>query len=131
MRGDGDVPAGFVEAQLRLAGESLARKRERAVRKVLPGVTAGLGGRFAGEFEAYCVVHTSPAEDAAADAIQFARWLRGRGGLPAEGEIEVARLEVARGRWPRVVYVGRPRTLAVVFRWGRATPVIGWGGGGR
>jgi hypothetical protein len=118
----GQPPPDFVEADFRVAGQSLARKRLRIVQKLFPQITQSLGERFEAQFIAYTSQNPLPS-DGYADGIQLAGWLKSRRLFPCsdQAQLEYAMAKVNQGFPIRLVYLKNPRRFVVIFRLGRST----------
>jgi len=110
----GAVPAGFDAGRVGLVAAALAHKRRRSVARAWPGLAEALGAAFAERFAEYAGAHVlagGPAED----GLAFARWLRGRGGLPEGAAAEVIARELRRPG-VRVAWLAGARRLLVGVR---------------
>ncbi|WP_433245451.1 hypothetical protein ACQPYK_43450 [Streptosporangium sp. CA-135522] len=83
---EGEPPAGFDEARLRIQASSLISKRRATVGRLRPDLVAALGGDFAREFEAYARGRPKPPGGSRADARDFAERLGEAGRVPPERE---------------------------------------------
>jgi hypothetical protein len=128
LRGD-DYPEGFVVAQADAAGQSLRRKRARAVAGAWPALALDLGAAYGARFDAFAHVADAPGSgDPLADGVAFARSL-GRDvplGDAARAELLLARAALhRRGVFAGAARLRRPhRRLLVVAR-------IPWAGSAR
>jgi hypothetical protein len=124
----GERPAGFDAESLRVAADSLARKRSRAVARAWPGLTRTLGPDFDKHFAAYAEGSALPrAGGPLADGRAFARWLKARRELPDAGRLQALAVDLhfittAHGLEPRtgpamkVAVLNRPRRLVMALR---------------
>jgi hypothetical protein len=78
-----DSPAGLDSERVRVQAAALLRKRGRSVAHVQPDLAAALGPGFGRAFQEYARGRAGPPPDcAAADALEFARYLTGAGRNP-------------------------------------------------
>lgn len=94
-------PPGVDPGRVRVQATALLRKRGRTVARAQPELAATLGPAFGEAFAEY--VHSRPwwmPDSTAADAREFARYLRGAGGRPyLSADVRRAARRVARP-WP-------------------------------
>lgn len=77
------APAGLDSERVRVQAAALLRKRGRSVAHVQPDLAAALGPGFGRAFQEYARGRSGPPPDcAAADALEFARYLCGARGNP-------------------------------------------------
>ena len=75
-----DPPADLDAARVRVQAAALVRKRARAVARAQPELAVALGREFGPAFHLYATSRPGPAPGCtAADAGEFARYLRGAG----------------------------------------------------
>lgn len=121
LRGDA-CPDGFVAAQADAAGQSLRRKRARAVAQAWPALAVALGDTFGACFDAFACHADAPASGIAlADGLAFARSLEGEradGAILGDGvraEILLARAALRRrGPFLGAAWLRRPRPRLLV-----------------
>ena len=72
-------PADLDGDRIRIQAAALVRKRARAVAGARPELAAARGAEFGPAFRRYADVHPGPPGCTQADAVEFARYLRGSG----------------------------------------------------
>ncbi len=123
LAGTAGVPAGFDAARVRLAAAMLVAKRRRAVSRLMPELSRSLGADGASLFEEYARARAHPPGGVAqADALAFARWLRGRCRLSDAARTEILGARLHSGRRAGLARLAGP-PLAVVI--GVRLPVLG------
>jgi len=122
------APAGFDRERLRLAGESLARKRAGAVARAWPRLTVALADRYPTLFSEFASAHPLPSHGGPlADGRAFARWLANRGQLADAGKLETLMVDLhfvsgpqglrpRRGPALKAVWLGERRRLVLGVR---------------
>jgi hypothetical protein len=81
-----EPPAGLDRDRVRVQAAAMLRKRGRSVAHAQPDLAAALGTEFGRAFADYALGQVgragAPPDCAAADAVEFARYLRGAGRRP-------------------------------------------------
>lgn len=125
----GVAPAGFEASGLKVAAESLSRKRCRSAARAWPALAHALGEDFRGRFAAYAnTIPLPPHGGPLADGRGFADWLNDRGQLPEDARLQILAVDLrfkrnTTGLFPRKVLTIRaawltdPRRLVVAIRW--------------
>ncbi|WP_338865985.1 hypothetical protein [Myxococcus stipitatus] len=110
------VPAGFDEARVQAAAQSLIHKRRRAVEHVWPKLVSALGPDFAARFDPWARAHPMSVEpDPRMEGRRFAETLRTEGHLPASMSGVLLDFD-ARWRWTSTGEAVKRRGFALILR---------------
>ncbi len=102
LTGRGAAPPGFDRGKLAISARSLVAKRQRAIARAWPGLSASLGQRFGELFTRYAEAVTLPGLGGpVADGRAFLRWLAECEPLPDALALESLLVDLRQGRgWP-------------------------------